>query len=242
MTQVAARAAPIETTKPFDPLRWTTRLVLGVLVLAIALDFVAIVADLSYHSLVEHGSNGGGLSLAQIQSADDRHSTIGWAQTCLYFIAAIFFIIWFSRAYKNLRRLGVEGLRWREGWAIGAWFVPLLNFVRPKAIANDIWRGSDPQRPPRTYLPEDTSVPWYFNVWWSLFVVNVIFSRIAIRQYQNAGTLAKLSSATLLLAASDALDVIDAVFAVAVVYQTVNRQRTRARVLADRPSEDVLVS
>ena len=239
---MAAQAAPVETTKPFDPLSWTTRLVLGVLVLAIALDIVSIVSELSYHSLVDRGSNGGDVSLAQIQSADDRYSTIGWVQTGIYVIAAIFFIIWFSRAYKNLGRLGVEGLRWRDGWAIGAWFVPLLNFVRPKAIADDIWRGSDPELQPRTYLPEDTSVPWYFHVWWALFIVNVIFSRIAIRQYQNADTLSSLSSATLLLVASDALDVIDAVFAAAVVYQTVNRQRTRARVLADRPSEDALAS
>jgi len=35
------------------------------------------------------------------------------------------------------RRFGV-------GWAIGAWFVPVLNFWRPKQTANDIWSASDP--------------------------------------------------------------------------------------------------
>jgi Domain of unknown function (DUF4328) len=136
----------------------------------------------------------------------------------------------------------VEGLRWREGWAIGAWFVPFLNLVRPKAIADDVWRGSDPQRQPRNYLPEDTSVPWYFHVWWALFIIDWIFSRIASQRVQNAETLSSLSSATLLYVASAAVNVIAAVFAAAVVYQTVNRQRARARVLADRPSEDVLAS
>jgi Domain of unknown function (DUF4328) len=176
MRSMAAQAAPIKKTEPFDPLRWTTRLVLGVLFLTIALDVVAVVSDLSYHSLIERLSNGGDVSPAKIQCADDRQSTIGWVQTGIFVIAAIFFITWFSRAYKNLGRLGVEALRWREGWAIGAWFVPFLNFVRPKAIANDIWRGSDPQRQPRTDLLEDTSVPWYFDVWWGLFIVGWIFS------------------------------------------------------------------
>lgn len=218
-------------------MRWTTRLVLGVLFLTIALDVVAVVSDISYHSLIERVLNGDDVSMAKIQSADDRQSTIGWVQNGIYVIAVIFFITWFSRAYKNLGRLGVEALRWREGWAIGAWFVPFLNFVRPKAIANDIWRGSDPHRQPRTDLLEDTSVPWYFDVWWGLFIVGWIFSRITFQHYRNAETLSSLSSATVLLVASDALDAIAAVFAAAVVYQTVNRQRTRARVLADRPSE-----
>jgi hypothetical protein len=36
-------------------------------------------------------------------------------------------------------------MRWSAGWAIGAWFVPVLSLVRPKAILNDIWRASDPR-------------------------------------------------------------------------------------------------
>jgi MFS-type transporter involved in bile tolerance (Atg22 family) len=86
-------------------LRWTTRLVLGVLVLTIALDVVAIVSELSYHSLIERASNGGDVSLAQFQSADDRQNAIDYVGIGITVAAVIFFIAWFSRAYKNLGRL-----------------------------------------------------------------------------------------------------------------------------------------
>lgn len=85
-------------------------------------------------------------------------------------IAAGAFIAWFYRAYKNLRRLGLQGLRFGTGWAIGAWFIPILGMVRPKNIANDIWRGSEPG-------VEVTSgwhrgeVPRLVHWWWGLFIV-----------------------------------------------------------------------
>ena len=30
------------------------------------------------------------------------------------------------------------------GWAIGPWFVPILNLFRPWQIAVETWEGSDP--------------------------------------------------------------------------------------------------
>lgn len=85
-------------------------------------------------------------------------------------VAAGAFIAWFHRAYKNLRSLGLQGMRYGTGWAIGAWFIPIFGLVRPKQIANDIWRGSEPG-------VEVTSgwhragVPRIVHWWWALFVV-----------------------------------------------------------------------
>jgi Domain of unknown function (DUF4328) len=136
----------------FDPLKWATRVVLVALSLTIAIDLVAVVSDASYHSLVER-IPGGGVTPEQAQAADDRQSKIGVVQLLLFGATAIVFILWFFRAYRNLGRLGINGLRWSERWAVGAWFVPLLNFVRPKSIANDIWRGSDPGLAAQAPLP-----------------------------------------------------------------------------------------
>jgi hypothetical protein len=82
-------------------------------------------------------------------------------------VTATVFIIWFHRAYRNLGSLGVAQLRWGTGWAVGGWFVPLLNFVRPKSIANDIWRGSDPAASTEVadFEPQGP-VPWFHNLWW----------------------------------------------------------------------------
>jgi hypothetical protein len=207
--------------------------VLAAFVLTIALDVVALVSDISYYSLVQRASSGSVLSLAEVQSADDRQATIGDVQLALLVVTAIVFIVWFFRAYKNLDPLGMSGQRWGNGWAIGAWFVPFLNLVRPKAIANDIWRGSDPGLPPETSLHPEDEVPWYHTVWWGLFIVDGIVSRVAYQSFRDADTLSAISSATVRLMASDAADIVAAAFAIAVVYLTTRRQRQRASFLAD---------
>ena len=65
-------------------------------------------------------------------------------QVGLMTVAFGFLIAWTSRLYRNLSALGVGPLRYTEGWAIGAWFIPFFNLVRPKQILDDIWRGSGP--------------------------------------------------------------------------------------------------
>jgi Domain of unknown function (DUF4328) len=223
----------------FDPLKWATRVVLVALSLTIAIDLVAVVSDASYHSLVER-IPGGGVTPEQAQAADDRQSKIGVVQLLLFGATAIVFILWFFRAYRNLGRLGINGLRWSERWAVGAWFVPLLNFVRPKSIANDIWRGSDPGLAAQAPLPPGGDlgrVPWYHTAWWALFIVSGLFERFAYQHFLNADTASSLSSATAELLVSDSLDIVAAALAIAVVYQTVKRQRLRARVLSDQAAQ-----
>ena len=67
--------------------------------------------------------------------------------TGIFLVTGIVFIVWFRDAYKNVGRLGVAGLRWSSGWAVGAWLVPFLNLRRPKEMLNDMWRGSNPSLP-----------------------------------------------------------------------------------------------
>jgi hypothetical protein len=231
----AARQTTTEAESgSFDPLVWPTRLVLFSFLLMIALDLVALVSDVSYHDLVRRAAGGDIPSLVDVQSADDRQAAIGVAQLTLFAVTSVFFVVWFFRAYKNLARLGVAG-RWGNGWAIGAWFVPFLGFVRPKAIANDIWRGSNPDLPPETVLNSEDEVPWYHTLWWGLFIAGGIFSRVAAQNLRDADTLSAMSSATTQVMISDAADIVAAIFAIAVVYLTTERQRRRARRLPELP-------
>jgi hypothetical protein len=56
----------------------------------------------------------------------------------------VLFIVWMFRAAKNNEALGRTSPRFSPGWSIGAWFIPLANFVIPVLIMQDLWRGSDP--------------------------------------------------------------------------------------------------
>ncbi|MDQ3720152.1 MAG: DUF4328 domain-containing protein [Actinomycetota bacterium] len=84
---------------------------------------------------------------AQLAFNDAHQAVVGGIQAIVGLALIVVFLMWFFRAYRNLPRLGVRTLRHKPGWAVGGWLVPILNLWRPKEIANDIWRGSDPHLP-----------------------------------------------------------------------------------------------
>ena len=216
----------------FDPLIWPTRLALGTLGATLVLDVVAVVSDISYQNLIGRLVNGGDVSVVDAQAADDRQFTIAGVQLALFAVTALAFIVWFYRAYVNLPALGAGDLRWGSNWAVGAWFVPFLNFVRPKSLANDIWRASDPALPRREIGRPSGPVPWWHHLWWVLFLVGAILGRGAAQAFDDSQTLADRADAARYLIATDALGIVGAAGAIAVVFATTQRQRHRAAELA----------
>jgi len=155
---------PHQVVDPEDPPRELSGLAWGVFVtlgIVAIIGVVRLLMALRLHSTLTGEGN--------ITAAYHTYSIwIGFTLIASV-VAAGVFIAWFSRAYKNLRRLGVQNLRYGEGWAIGAWFVPFLNWVRPKQIANDIWRGSE--RGVDTWWQwRQVEVPSLVHWWWALFL------------------------------------------------------------------------
>ena len=81
------------------------------------------------------------------RSSDHRQQIVNVVGFALLAVTAIAFIWWFHAAYRNSAARGTWKLRFTSRWAIGAWFVPILAFWRPKQIADDIWRASEPRAP-----------------------------------------------------------------------------------------------
>ena len=207
------------------------RLVLAGFGLIAALDAVSIGYTLSYHDLIQRVIDGGDFTIAEVSAADDRQNVLEWIQIALFLGVGVVFIVWLRAAYGNLQRLGVSRLRWRRRWAVIAWLIPIANLFLPKRLANDIWRGSDPGRPAEWALRPDASVPWFYLAWWLLFVADGLFDRFAFQKWRDAQSLDSLSSASLTVAASYALDLLAVAFAAVVVYETAKRQRRRTEMV-----------
>jgi hypothetical protein len=113
--------------------------------------------------------------LANLHRSYERWEALYWLGNA---IAAATFIPWFARAYGNLRRLGVQHVPWSDRWAVGAWFVPFVSMWRPKQIANEIWRGSEPGADVGSerwrLLPVSPVVHW----WWGLFLAGGIVATV----------------------------------------------------------------
>lgn len=174
------------------------------------------------------------VSFSDLESSDDRINVLTGIRTMLVLATGVVFIVWLHAATKNLRAFSHRDLRYSPGWAIGAWFIPFANFVIPKQIVDDAWRGADPQSPPvgRPSGP----VPAVFLAWWLAFVASIVIDRIGnligdaddadISQVQTA------SLTTLVAAVAAALG---AALAIVVVGRVTSRHRERAAGLAGGP-------
>jgi len=149
---------------PADPPRdlggwaWGVFVSLGLMAI---LGLARLVAALNLRSTVTGGGD--------IVGRYDAYSRWVGFEAILLLIAAGVFIAWFFQAYKNMRRLGVQNMRYGNGWAIGSWFVPILSLFRPKQMANDIWRGSERGADVNSGWKQ-VQVPALVHWWWGLFL------------------------------------------------------------------------
>ena len=177
---------PHRVADPEDPPREMSGLAWGALV---CLGLIGIVGLARIVAALALGSAARGEG--DVEAAYDTYTAFAGAHAVLFLIAAGVFIAWFFRAYKNLRRLGVENMRYRTGWAIGAWFIPFFNWFRPKHIANDVWRGSERGVDVATQWRR-VRVPGLVHWWWGLFLIQGFM--LEVGQEITASGYEKLSS------------------------------------------------
>jgi len=166
-------------------------------------------------------------------TSDDLQSLAATLELVALIACAILFIVWFAPAYRNLRVLGVPDLRFGPGWAIGAWFVPVLNLWRPKQIANDIWRGSDPEAPAslagelqlRPVAPLVTG-------WWAAWIVSGVIGTVFAVVWADSDLESLRSAATWEIVA-ELVGILAAGLAMALVRRVTSMQAARHARLTD---------
>jgi hypothetical protein len=221
---------PVAESEPWEPLGGCAKAVRILLYVAAGLAVLAAVSDAFEISLLSRIENGETVSDGEVTFNDARQGIIGLVQFAVFFATVVVFLMWFSRAYRNVERLGAHPLRYKPGWAIGAWFVPILNLFRPKQIANDIWRGSDPELPDRPD-PVDWRggrIPFLlFGLWWWLWLIANWAGTAAFRASDDSVAALKTGSIAYLI--SDSLTALAALLCAIVVMRITRRQEERAR-------------
>ncbi|HWL65784.1 MAG TPA: DUF4328 domain-containing protein [Actinomycetota bacterium] len=143
------------------------------LAIGVLLDVLIVAVWYLRYSFAQRAVSGGSFTDAEVTTSDMMLGLTGIGQLLVFTTTGILFIVWVRRAYRNLHPLGVQKLRFKAGWAVGGWFVPFLNAVRPKEIVNDIWRSTDPDAPreqegPGLGRPVEQIVNW----WWASYLVS----------------------------------------------------------------------
>jgi hypothetical protein len=100
-----------------------------------------------------------------------------------YAVLGIFFILWMSRAYQNLYRSDVGKLEFSPGWAVGAWFVPLVNIFMPCSIMDDIWNKTQlAYRKGQPFEKKKSTLVFY---WWLAYLLSGFVAVIASLQLRQ---------------------------------------------------------
>lgn len=164
-------------------------------------------------------------SSAQVTSAealrnDARLATAGMVRFGLLIATIVLFLIWFSRVYSNATEVARSELRHSNGWAVGSWFVPILQLIRPKQMVDDAWRASGP-------TIGDHSVPATFAVWWAVGLVAVTGRWIAGMVGSSLDDVEDAIQASQLGAWVTPIEVAAAIAAIVVVRRMTGRQRDR---------------
>ncbi len=220
--------------------RWTRGLLLAGLLLSV----VGIFSGFLQIDLISRAATVG-ISDAEAAANDSRQQLIDVLQVAVYLGTVVAFLIWFHRVHKNLPALGGRELKYTPGWAVGGFFVPLLNLVRPLQVMREIWHGSDPAGADRDRTPDGPSIrnqlgtPALVGWWWALFLISGFLgnalTRTGFRQDLTIDELATLSN---LLVLNDLIAIPSALLAFVLVGRTTGWQAQR-RQLTLEPRREV---
>ncbi|MFI6155112.1 DUF4328 domain-containing protein [Kitasatospora sp. NPDC051170] len=172
-------------------------------------------------------------ALLMYASADDLTHVLGGA-TALVTLTGVLqllalagtaaaFITWFYRVRVNAEVFDPMGHRMSRGWAIGAWFTPIVNLWFPRQIALDTWQASvRPDASGVRVLPHAL-----LNGWWVTFALARAVDRIGGNMADVANYSDSCRHAAMWLLVSDVLDVVAAGLAIAVVQKLTAAQEER---------------
>ena len=212
------------TPEGYEPLGGRAKWAQRALVAAVLIDAVAVASGWFEYRLYQQDV----ITDDELDASDLRQGIVALVQFAIFVWAVVAFIRWFHRAYRNLEPLGAS-LRFRKGWAIWGWFVPIWGLFRPKQIANDIWRASDPAVAGHQGAYEERPVPAFFQFWWAAYVISNFAYNASLRLSFRAETIEEYSGAAVATMIADNLSVIAGIFAILVVRRSTERQEERAR-------------
>jgi hypothetical protein len=161
----------------------------------------------------------GSFSQSEGQANDTRQQIIGLVYLLIYVITVIVFAMWIFRANHNVRALGAQDMRITPGWAVGYFFVPIVNLWRPYQAMKDLWRAS---KSPTAW--HDISPSSILGLWWTLWIASNVLGQASFRASMGVHDISSLQAATITGMISDVVDVALCIVAFILVSQIYESQ------------------
>jgi hypothetical protein len=213
-------------------LKERARPLVGLLIAVVLLDAIAVASGAFEVKLVADLARGKAGLDATGQASDERQQFIELFHFALFITTLIFWVRWFHHSYRTTQTLGSSGFRFPAHQAAWSWFVPIFNLVRPKQIADDIWRSSDPSVPISHGESWKTKlVPAWLHVWWFFAVVSAIAGFAGARLVRSGEDVREILTGSWISVIGDLAGLIAAAFAVRLVRKVTERIEQRASIV-----------
>ena len=106
-----------------------------------------------------------------------------WLVQLVVWVAAFVVTLrWIYLANNNARALGADDMIVKPGWAVGWFFVPLLNLAMPFIAVREMWKAS---ANPRDWQVEHA--PLTIPLWWGFWIAAAVTGAIAFRMDMEFG-------------------------------------------------------
>jgi hypothetical protein len=222
---------PVELSR-YQSAHPRARWVVALLAATIVIDVVAVGSGLAEVGLVSRAMNGAFITEAEATANDARQGLIGIVQMLLFVGTVVAFLVWLHRSHRNLQALHARYLRFSPGWAVGYFFIPILNLFRPYQAVKETWKASDPTalQPTAWQGSRGSSV---LRWWWAFWLIMNWLGMAAFRLSLAAGDdLSVLRGASVVTVLADFFEIVAAAFAILVVRGIDRRQEEKFRRLS----------
>lgn len=202
---------------------------------------VGLISDFMEYQLLSSAS----ISIASAEENDGRQLIIGVISGMAQIGLIIVFIQWFRRAYHNLHKAKVSNLSTSEGWAAGAWFVPIVSLFRPYQIMMEIWNKT--KEYVRSHSVDDSSIDFetdsrassssIVGIWWAFWIASSIAGNISFQIARRAETLEALVNASMMSLIADVASIGAALCAIKMINESQIMQDKFFRAYKDNANE-----
>jgi len=162
-----------------------------------AFEMASLVSSILQYYFLKSVENGEILTIEAATANDRRQIIIGLATTAVFIVSAVTFIQWFRRAYFNMHLLRGKHLQHAEGWASGAWFVPIMSLFRPYGIMKEIYENAEELLYKEKLIEVEDRRFQTIGAWWTLWVITNILSSALNRIEAKADSLETLTYTTI---------------------------------------------
>ncbi len=158
------------------------RLQIATLFMIISVIMDAIGVPISIVGIMFLGNlESGNYSQEWLQQFDQIEVIYSSAYLVDFAVTIIVFVMWFRRAYFNVWRFAISPPRFTEGWAAGAWFVPILSLFRPVQIMREIWLESVAFLRQHSPVVPPADIQGSISLWWGTWIAGSLISNASAR-------------------------------------------------------------